>query len=241
MADVRGVTFDFWDTLVGVDPRRGIRDAQIAEFAAVLAENGEPRSGQALVAAFDANWVAFEEAWARNAGQYTTGDAVDLLASLLEVHLRDGLRDALIETFRVTGERVALVPAPGVRACLETLSGAGLKLGIVCDVGLIGSSTLRDRLHGLGLLRFFDGWSFSDETDVFKPRAEAFLVALEEIGVAPEDAAHVGDNPGTDVAGAAALGMRAFRFAGLVDRGEGVEAAEATLTDLADLPPLLGV
>jgi putative hydrolase of the HAD superfamily len=239
MPAIRGVTFDFWDTLVGVDPSRGIRDAQIAAFAAVLEEDGQMRPGHALAEAFDSNWAAFEVAWARNTGQYTPRDAVAHIAEQVGVHLHPALAETLERTFERTGELAALHPSPGARECIEALSASGVRLGIVCDVGLILSPILRRRLHGFGLLRFFDGWSFSDETDVFKPRAEAFLVALEEMGVAPEEAAHIGDNPATDVAGAKALGMRAFRYAGIVDRGDGDVAPDAVVVDLRDLPGLL--
>src|SRR4029434_2234803 len=83
-------------------------------------------------------------------------------------------------------------------------------------VGLTPSPTLRDRLTGFGLLRWFDGWSFSDETGWFKPAPAAFLPALEALDVSdPTAAAHVGDNRRTDVAGALALGMTAVRYTGL--------------------------
>jgi putative hydrolase of the HAD superfamily len=240
MSEVRGVTFDFWDTLVGVDPGRGIRDAQIAAFAAVLEEDGQARPGHALGEAFDANWQEFEVAWARNTGQYTPADATEFIAGRVGVHLHPALRDELVATFERTGELAALHPSPGAQECLEKLAASGVKLGIVCDVGLILSPVLRRRLHEFGLLRLFDGWSFSDETDVFKPRPEAFMVALDQMGVAPDEAAHIGDNPGTDVAGARALGMRAFRYAGLMDRGDGDVAPDAVVRDLRDLPGLLG-
>lgn len=237
---VGGVTFDFWDTLVGVDPSRGIRDAQVAAFAAVLEEDGQFRPGHAIAEAFEANWRAFELAWHRNTGQYTAGDSTDFIAGQLGVHLRPGLRDELIRSFARTGELAALHPSSGASACLEKLAASGVRLGIVCDVGLIASSILRKRLHDFGLLRHFDGWSFSDETDVFKPRPEAFMVALDEMGVTPQEAAHIGDNPATDVAGAKALGMRALRYRGIVDRGDGETPADAVVDDLLDLPGLLG-
>ena len=241
MPEVRGVTFDYWDTLVGVDPSRRIRDAQIAAFAAVLEEDGQFRPGPSLAEAFEANWEAFEVAWHRNTGQYTPADATDFIAAYVGVHLRPGLRDELTRTFERSGALAALHPSPGALECLEVLAASDVKLGIVCDVGLILSPILRERLHEMDLLRFFDGWSFSDETDVFKPRPEAFMVALDEMGVAPEDAAHVGDNPGTDVAGAKALGMRAYRYVGIMDRGDGDVEPDAVVADLRDLPGLLGL
>jgi putative hydrolase of the HAD superfamily len=241
VGELRGVTFDYWDTLVGVDRARGIRDAQIAAWAALLEEDGQTRQGAAIAHAFQVNWDAFELAWERNTGQYTAEDATECVAAELGVRLHPGLREELVRSFARTGELAALHPTPGAEECLATLAAAGLKLGIVCDVGLIGSTTLRARLHDFGLLAFFDGWSFSDETDVFKPRPEAFLVALEEMGVAPEDAAHIGDNAGTDVAGAKALGMRAFRYTGQMDRGDGAVAADAIVADLREVPGLLGI
>ena len=92
----------------------------------------------------------------------------------------------------------------------------GGALGIVCDVGLTSSPTLRDRLEGFEFLAWFEAWSFSDETGWFKPAAEAFRPALEGLGVTdPSRAAHVGDNPRTDVAGARALGMTVDQLHGV--------------------------
>ncbi|MGE0154628.1 MAG: HAD-IIA family hydrolase [Reyranellaceae bacterium] len=44
-------------------------------------------------------------------------------------------------------------------------------------------------------------------TIVGKPRVTMFAAALRELGVKPEEAAMIGDNPATDGAGAAALGI----------------------------------
>jgi putative hydrolase of the HAD superfamily len=70
-----------------------------------------------------------------------------------------------------------------------------------------------------------------------KPHPAIFRSALEALGVHPEEAAMVGDSPEDDVAGARALGMRAF----LVDReGRFPEAADR-LPDLLALPAALGL
>ena len=119
-------------------------------------------------------------------------------------------------------------------------------LGIVCDVGLTDSATLRRRLEGFGLLGFFDAWSFSDETGWFKPAAEAFEPALAGLGVDPADAAHVGDNERADVAGAKALGMVAVQYTGLAGMGawlpeqQSGSLADHVVEDLTTLPAVLG-
>lgn len=242
---VRAVTFDFWDTIVAatVGSGDGMRVLQIDRFAATIAEAGHRVPREELVDAFDANWVRFEERWITNSGQYTPAESVDFIAERVGVQLVDGLRADLIDGFRRVGEDVELEAGAGIEEALDALRGAGVRLGIVCDVGLTSSRTLRRRLEELGLLDLFEAWSFSDETGWFKPAAEAFVPALEGLGVDdPAAAAHVGDSRRTDVAGALALGMVAVRFVGFHDRppGSGPEAHHV-IDDHRSLPGLLGV
>jgi putative hydrolase of the HAD superfamily len=96
-------------------------------------------------------------------------------------------------------------------------------------------------------LDFFDAWSFSDETGWFKPAAEAFRPTLEGLGVAAVDAAHVGDNERTDIAGAKALGMVAVQYTGLAALGGWLpeqlspsKLADHVIDDLAEVPGALG-
>ena len=96
---------------------------------------------------------------------------------------------------------------------MRDLKDAGVRIGIVCDVGMTASPTLRERLDMFGVLRYFDHWSFSDEVGCFKPWPAVFEHALAGLGVDdPSSAAHVGDSLRTDVAGAQAMGMTAVRY-----------------------------
>jgi putative hydrolase of the HAD superfamily len=241
---IRAVTFDYWDTLVRMDGEHTtMRDRQIDAFSATMVDAGYTLERGRLVTAFAENWDRFEERWTANTGQYTPADATDFIAGRLGVPLDGGLRERLIDSFRAVGEGADLDVAPGVRECLERLRGAGLPLGIVCDVGLTSSPTLRSRLEGFGLLEFFDAWAFSDETGWFKPAREAFEPALAGLGVQdPSAVAHVGDNVRTDVAGALALGMTAIRYTGLREVEPGAHAeAHHVVADHRKIPDLLGV
>jgi putative hydrolase of the HAD superfamily len=239
---LEAVTFDFWDTLVH-EEHRAMRAGQLAAWELLLAEAGHPTDPLALAAAFDENWAEFERCWEVNAGQHTPEKSTDFVCAHIGIEPDEPLRHALIDVFREVGETVSLETAPNAEACLVALREAGLRLGIVCDVGLTRSPTLRMRLDGFGLLRYFDAWSFSDETGWFKPAPEAFLPALEGLGVAdPSRAAHVGDNRRTDAAGALGLGMTAVRYTGIVDRAdERFPEGTHVIADLVELPGALGI
>jgi putative hydrolase of the HAD superfamily len=243
---IEAVTFDYWQTLVAQVGE--MRTHQIDRFAATLAEAGQPRDRPVLEAAFAANWVRFERNWQENLGQYSPTHSVEFLSGDLVLDGSGGLRERLIDGFRVVGETVPLRVAPGIAACLDVLVSAGVRIGIVCDVGLTSSPTLRIRLEGLGLLRYFEAWAFSDETGWFKPAAAAFQPALEGLGVRdPSRVAHVGDNRRTDVAGALALGMVAVRYTGLghdethAPVGDVGPEAPHVIADHRELPGILQI
>jgi putative hydrolase of the HAD superfamily len=239
---LRAVTFDFWQTLVAEQPG-GMRDVRTELWLAELEGAGQSRAREDLDAAFEENWERFDERWLANTGQWGAVETVDFVGDRLGLTFEDGLRDRLIDSFRIVAQRAELVTAPNLEPCLRTLRAAGLRLGIVCDVGLTGAPVLRDLLDARGLLGYFEAWSFSDETGWFKPAPEAFLPALEGLGVTdPSHAAHVGDNRRTDAAGALALGMTAVRYAGIADRAdERFPEATSVIADLADLPGVLGI
>lgn len=246
MTRIRAVTFDYWQTLVS--ERRGdMRAMQIDRWIATLHDAGQPRSAEQIAAAFAANWSVFEDRWRTNGGRYGAEESVPFVADHLALDLDEALRTRLLENFRIVGETAPLQIAPGLQGCLAALHAVGIRLGIVCDVGLTDSQILRRRLAWFGVLDAFDAFAFSDETGWFKPAPGAFEPALAGLGVTPDETAHVGDNERTDVAGAKALGMIAVQYTGLASIGawlpeqEPGSLADHVVNDLARLPAVLGV
>ena len=150
---LRGVTFDFWQTLVAEQPGR-MRDVRLRMWVEELALAGQARSIEAIDEAFIENWAMFDERWLANTGQWGPVETVDFVGERLGLRYEDGLRDRLLDTFRIVAERADLTVAPNLEACLRTLRDAGLRIGIVCDVGLTAAPVLRDRLETFGLLRY---------------------------------------------------------------------------------------
>jgi HAD superfamily hydrolase (TIGR01549 family) len=114
---------------------------------------------------------------------------------------------------------------------LDELRRAGLKLGLVSNGARdLEAFVVHHRLE-------VDAAVGSRRHGKTKPHETIFRAALELLGVEPEQAAMVGDSPEDDVAGARALGMRAF----LVDREDRFPELEGRLPNLYALPAALGL
>jgi putative hydrolase of the HAD superfamily len=126
----------------------------------------------------------------------------------------------------------------GVTEVIPRLAGQ-YSLGIISDVGLTPGRVLREILRRDGLLPLFSVLTFSDETGVTKPVGEVFLRTLAALQARPEQAAHIGDLPETDVVGARSVGMRAVLFLGASNRQDGLDLADAAFEDYSELEGLL--
>lgn len=240
------VTFDFWNTLVAEDDG-ALRDARIERVGGVLAAAGRPMDRRELEAVFERSWQAFVRAWNANR-QYTAEDAVEHVLAETGAQVTPQVRDELVDAVLHAGRGAATRLTPNAGACLRALKAAGVRLGIICDVGLTPSPVLRSYLETHGVLGLFDHWSFSDEVGVYKPDPRIFAHALEGLGVdEPARMVHVGDLRRTDVAGARAAGWTAVRYTGVADDdgfGSGdaaVPEADHVIADHAALPALLGL
>ena len=91
----------------------------------------------------------------------------------------------------------------------------------------------------LGLADYFQFTLCAEELGVGKPDPQPFCEALRRANVSAEQAVHVGDHPGDDIAGAQRAGMRAVWFnpAGLEWDHDG--APDAQVRRLRELPALL--
>jgi putative hydrolase of the HAD superfamily len=97
--------------------------------------------------------------------------------------------------------------AATTHALLESLREHGLKLGLVSNAFDPPDLLHRD-LAQLGVAERLDVALFSSEVGRRKPDPEIFQRALDALEVAPSEALFVGDTLASDIAGAAALGLR---------------------------------
>jgi putative hydrolase of the HAD superfamily len=112
---------------------------------------------------------------------------------------------------------------------LALLREHGLKIGLVSNTGRDLDAFVRH--HGLDV----DAAVGSGAYGKTKPHPTIFRFALEQLGVAPEEAVMVGDSIEDDVEGARAVGMRAM----LLDRDGRFPDVDEKLEDLRALPAAL--
>lgn len=212
---IEAVTFDFWNTLMW-EPPDGLVQGRMKVLLPILAARGVRVDEGRLRACHQVAFERYQAAWLANA-QYCVPEAVAVMLGELGLGPDAHLAEALVEGFSEAGRAIELRLAEGVETCLRQLAGAGVRLGIICDIGLTPSPVLRWHLDQRGLLVLFESLVFSDERGVYKPAPGAFRAALDELGVPPERAAHVGDRKRTDVGGALGVGMTAVRYRGVYD------------------------
>lgn len=232
----RAVTFDYWNTLVHT--RHDPAQWRIQRWQQLLGAAGHHVPDELVRAVFEAEWAEHDAAWRRNE-QYSGTRAARSAADRLGLPLDDRLVEDLVEAFATAGVADAYALCPGVAEVLAELGGRGIRIGIVCDVGFTPSVALRALLDGFGVLQHFAGWSFSDEVGWYKPAPEIFRHALDYLGVAAAECIHVGDLRRTDVAGAAAMGMRTVRYTAVHDDPTDGPEAHHVLDDHGDLLGLL--
>ena len=133
----------------------------------------------------------------------------------------------------VADRRISYNPYPESEAVLRRLREMGVGMYVVSnwDLGLAGV------LEDLDWMRYFDGLVVSAVSGVEKPDARIFEEALEASGVDRHRVVHVGNDPVTDISGAAEVGIHTV----LVDRRGNVFAPEATfvIRDLSELPDVV--
>lgn len=104
----------------------------------------------------------------------------------------------------------AIRPDPAAPPLLDRLRQS-YRLGLVSDGHL---AVQRRKWAALGLADRFGCVLFTDELgrERWKPCPDGFRLVLERLGVAPDQAVYVGDNPAKDFLGARAAGLRSIRL-----------------------------
>ncbi len=240
---IRAVTFDCWGTLLLDSPAadEGYRRQRLSGIEAALAEGGVPVAARDLDRAYAVVVERLGRIWQRGRDIPVSGHVDALLDAVdpgLPTRLSPGTREAVLEAYAAPALSVPPAVDTGARATLETLGQQGLRLAVVSNIMRTPGTALRIVLDRAGVLRPFSVLTFSDECGIRKPDPEMFLLTLRQLGVAPAEAVHVGDDPVLDVEGAQDAGMRVVHVVP-VGQGVGPSRPDAVIAGLGELPAAL--
>jgi HAD superfamily hydrolase (TIGR01509 family) len=244
---IRVLLFDLWGTLV-VDDAGAPATMERRNSARVRRVRMGSEALHALGFEYDESRidVAFRAASAEHGRIHA--DHLDISAEARTVLYLRHLDPALAERLDDDGWRrmheAILTPAlssppavmPGAVEVLAQAKSLGLLTGLISNAGATPGFVLRRIMDGYGLLEHFDHTIFSDEVEVSKPSPEIFAHALEAFGVAPHEAAFVGDQPILDVLGPRNAGIWSIQIGDLAE--DGIEP-HARIGSLAELVPAL--
>ena len=205
---IRAVLFDFGDTLF----RRRGGPVAIAEAARILGQEVGPMEAAAMWGAIQARArTPAELAKGRDLSPEAHRAAWTELYSQADA-LAPGI-GILLYDWEISPERWQAFP--DTLPTLAALRAAGIGLGVISDTGW----DIRPILELHGCLDWFGAMVLSCEHGMAKPAAPLFLSGCESLGVAPDEALMVGDNPLTD-GGAADAGLTALILPALVPAGD---------------------
>jgi len=241
---IKGVTFDWWGTVVEIPAVRDIYDETMREIrvdrvAKGLEEAGVRVNRTLLCGAYDAQTDLLLRTW-NDLQDLSVEEQTRAYLGLLGVgEGREDLIRTLQEAFGSAIEARLPVLYPDIGGTLRALRDRGYRTGLISNTGRTGGRFLRPVQDRLGIGGSFDVRIFSDEVGVRKPDRAIFQAALDKLSLAPEEVVHVGDDVVADVAGAKSIGMRAVWFNTGFWKDAKADRADAEIRGHAELPPLL--
>jgi putative hydrolase of the HAD superfamily len=194
----KGVFFDAGDTLITADP-------PVKEVALTVASQFFPDlAPPLLLSALAAARTFFGQRYLSYSSQEEDRLLVDM-ARAMGTALREtaDMDIDFLPFVRRVRDSIRYRPFPDVLPALRSLCEWGKTLAVVSN----WDPALPVLLTELGLAEFFAFVLPSAEVGVEKPDGGIFRLALERLGLRPEEVAHVGDQYETDVMGARAVGI----------------------------------
>ena len=215
MSDVRGVLFDFGNTLFS--------HPSLAEtISAVCVRVGQPQSSE-----WAAGLAAQVEAAAHTAEELLHPRDLDPEVWWSRWHVLYALADDEIPglgaaIYDAMHDPLQWRPYTAARSTLARIHAAGVPIAIVSNTGW----DVRAAFVAHDLDQFVDTFVLSYEVGAVKPDARVFLAACDALGVGADMCLMVGDDPRAD-SGAVAAGLRVLLLPAMSpgsDNGVGITA-----------------
>ncbi|MGI6434568.1 MAG: HAD family hydrolase [Syntrophomonadaceae bacterium] len=206
------ISFDFWNTLYVQEQREQLDSLRANHVKKVLDANGCYYTIEELRMAFYSAWekaAYFQRAYGLEIGPL---GHLQIIQDKLAIGLEDAVQRELLKAYTETLLSVPPQLNGGVKEILPLLSQR-FQLAVICNTGASPGYVLRQVMVQDQIARYFKVMVFSDEVGYAKPHPEIFKLVLQSLNRSGKQAAHIGDDPVTDVIGAKQAGMQAIWLA----------------------------
>jgi FMN phosphatase YigB (HAD superfamily) len=239
---VTALTFDFWNTLYSADAGvwKEVGPRRMDALRKLLAAGGVRPSDEQVEQVYREGFDAYMASW-ESGRHFGAAEEVAFFLDRFGISADSIDAGAIEQAVRGVEEAARLGAIPlveGVAATIPRLADAGYRLGVISDTSLTPGRILKEFMAADGLLEYFSVLTFSDETGYTKPDRRMFLRTLALLDAEPGVAAHVGDTPRTDIAGAKSVEMVAIRCAAVMDHWQPPQA-DFVIRDHRELPAIL--
>lgn len=208
----RAILFDLDDTLIETGQRQEVLRRIAEEFAPAIAPTTPDDLARRLESAFEAYWA---DPARHKTGRFAIAETRRTIVSELFAQVREpALTRELAHRFadRFTAWREEMTRLfPGAVETLSALRAQDVRLALVTNGP---SATQRAKIERFALAPFFQHIQVEGELGFGKPEDQAYLHAMEALGVRPDETWMIGDNLEWEVAAPQRLGIHAIWFDG---------------------------
>ena len=241
----RAVTLDLWLTLISEPDGSNIstvrKRLRADSTIAVLAEYGEFFERSRVIDVFNVISKTIDTDHDLGIDMYF-GDRIVQTLAMLDGGLPERIGpEGIDKVWEAVDESLDESPPtlmPGALEAVQELSRKPIKLGIISNTGNSSCRAYGRMLEAMGIDGFFEVVSLSNELAMAKPSPEIFRHTLDGLGVTPGRTMHIGDNPATDVAGAAGMGMKTAWLTGPSRAGLTIEP-DYFANDISEIPAIV--
>ncbi len=232
---LEAVTFDLWDTLVY---NRNYGEFRLPELSRILKSCGLELSYEELNEAYMSGFrYSSRVIPAENHRHVETEEIVEKVLDAVG-YSSPKTREKIVRIY----EEAILCDPPrlkeGVVDVLDYVKGRYM-VGLISVTGVSPGRIVRAILRDYGILHYFEALTFSDEVKIVKPNPLLFTSCLEELGVAPENAVHVGDSYKSDIVGAIDAGMHVIWVKTREQEQKQGYVPDAVINNIVELPAVL--
>jgi len=210
---IKVITIDFWNTLF--DSSNGVKRNAARQHVLFeeISKYGVNVTNEEYDKALKASWEFFNNIWMNEQRTPQTEETITFFWEYLKLPHNQYSIERVAKIFKDSILDYPPVLMEGVKEFLQKYQD-NFKFGLISDTGFTPGSILVELMEMNGVAKYFQSYSFSDETGASKPNKKAYYKILDDFNVLPEEAIHIGDIEKTDIIGAKSLGMKAIRYDG---------------------------